>query len=101
MTHQRSPTQPTLPAVASLQLVGTARFHALSPREFGVLDLLATGATNAQMARVLGLSEGTVRNVIARLTVKLGVVDRTQAALVAFRAGLGQLTGPILAVGTR
>jgi DNA-binding NarL/FixJ family response regulator len=64
-------------------------FESLSAREFDVLRLLATGATNAQMARTLNLSEGTIRNAIARLTRKLGVADRTQAALLASRAGLG------------
>jgi DNA-binding NarL/FixJ family response regulator len=61
----------------------------LTPREFDVLRLLSTGATNAQMARVLTLSEGTIRNVIAHVTCKLGLADRTQAALFAYQAGLG------------
>jgi len=61
----------------------------LRPREWEVLNLLAIGATNAEMARVLQLAEGTIRNVVAALTFKLGVADRTQAALLAARAGLG------------
>jgi DNA-binding NarL/FixJ family response regulator len=62
----------------------------LRPREWDVLHLLAIGATNAEIADRLSLAEGTVRNVVARLTVKLGVVDRTQAALLASHAGLGR-----------
>jgi DNA-binding NarL/FixJ family response regulator len=60
----------------------------LTSREFDIMRLLSTGATNAQIARVLELSEGTVRNAVARVTCKLGVADRTQAALLGYRAGL-------------
>lgn len=63
-------------------------FETLSARELQILRLLATGATNAEMAHTLNLSEGTIRNAIARMTRKLGVADRTQAALLASRAGL-------------
>ena len=63
----------------------------LRPREWQVLGLLATGATNAEIATALSLAQGTVRNVVAHLTVKLGVADRTQAALLGARAGLGPL----------
>jgi DNA-binding NarL/FixJ family response regulator len=62
----------------------------LTSRERDVLELLATGATNAEIAGALSLAEGTVRNAVARLTGKLGVADRTQLALLAVRAGLGQ-----------
>ena len=62
----------------------------LRPREWEVLNLLATGATNADMAKRLQVAEGTIRNVVARLTVKLGVADRTQAALLALQEGLGE-----------
>lgn len=60
----------------------------LTSRERDVLELLATGATNPEIATALSLAEGTVRNVVARITAKLGV-DRTQVALLALRAGLG------------
>ena len=69
-------------------MVRDTSFTSLTTRELEVLRLLSTGATNAQMARSLELCEGTIRNVVARLTVKLGVADRTQAALLGFRAGL-------------
>jgi DNA-binding NarL/FixJ family response regulator len=65
------------------------RLARLHPREWEVLNLLGTGATNAEIAESLQLAPGTVRNVVARLTVKLGVADRTQAALLAAREGLG------------
>ena len=91
--------QATGPApTRNLKLVRTNPFASLTQGELGVLELLATGATNAQMAHVLGRSEGTIRNITARLTVKLGVVDRTQAALLGFRAGLGRPYDAIMPV---
>ena len=62
----------------------------LRQREWEVLNLLATGATNADMAKRLQVAEGTIRNVVAKLTVKLGVADRTQVALLALQGGLGE-----------
>jgi DNA-binding NarL/FixJ family response regulator len=62
----------------------------LRRREWEVLNLLATGATNADMAKRLQVAEGTIRNVVAKLTVKLGVADRTQVALLALQEGLGE-----------
>lgn len=67
----------------------THRLARLRPREWEVLNLLATGATNAEIATSLSLAEGTVRNMVANVTIKLRVADRTQAALLAVREGLG------------
>lgn len=61
----------------------------LTPRERDVLALLATGTRNAEIARTLGLTEKTVRNHVSAILVKLGVADRTAAALKARDAGLG------------
>jgi DNA-binding NarL/FixJ family response regulator len=71
-----------------LKIVRANTPDSLTARESDVFRLLATGATNADMARILELAEGTIRNVVARVTVKLRVADRTQAALLAYRAGL-------------
>jgi NarL family two-component system response regulator LiaR len=60
----------------------------LSEREREVLGLLASGLTNADIAQTLFLSEGTVKNYVSIIFSKLAVTDRTQAALVAIRAGL-------------
>jgi DNA-binding NarL/FixJ family response regulator len=60
----------------------------LSDREREVLALLATGLSNAEIAHALFLSEGTVKNYVSVIFSKLGVADRTQAALLAIRAGL-------------
>jgi DNA-binding NarL/FixJ family response regulator len=53
----------------------------LTDRERDVLALLADGASNAQIARTLGLSLKTVQNYVSRILDKLQVTDRTQAAL--------------------
>jgi DNA-binding NarL/FixJ family response regulator len=63
-------------------------FSELSDREQSVLRLLARGRTNRQIADNLGLSVGRVRNIVGTLLNKLGLVDRTQAALLAYRSGL-------------
>lgn len=61
----------------------------LTPREVDVLRLLARGLTNADIAARLYLSEGTVRNHISAIFVKLDAADRTQAAVIAIQHGLG------------
>lgn len=60
----------------------------LSRREVEVLQLLAHGLSNAEIASRLHLSEGTVRNHVSAIFSKLGVTDRAQAAILAIRHGL-------------
>lgn len=57
----------------------------LSPRERDVLRLLARGMSNNDIASNLFLTEGTVRNYVSAIFTKLGVTDRTQAAVIALR----------------
>lgn len=64
----------------------------LNERERQVLGLLARGLTNAEIARRLYLSEGTVRNYVSSILEKLDVADRTQAAVLALRYGLADLS---------
>jgi two-component system, NarL family, response regulator LiaR len=63
----------------------------LSERERDVLGLLASGMSNADIAQTLFLSDGTVKNYVSIIFSKLGVADRTQAAILAIRAGLVKL----------
>ena len=69
---------------------GTALAADLSARERDIVKLLARGMSNADIAHRLYLSEGTVRNYVSAIFVKLGVADRTQAAIVALQHGLGE-----------
>jgi two-component system, NarL family, response regulator LiaR len=53
----------------------------LSPRELGVLTALARGRSNRQIAKVLGIGEETVKAHVSSILAKLGLGDRTQAAI--------------------
>lgn len=66
----------------------TTLAESLSSREREILCLLADGLSNTEIAAQLFLSEGTVRNYMSDLFEKLGVTDRTQAAVIALRHGL-------------
>jgi DNA-binding NarL/FixJ family response regulator len=60
----------------------------LTERELDVLRLIAKGFNNSDIAGQLHLSEGTVRNHVSAILEKLGVSDRTQAAVIAIQHGL-------------
>ncbi|MET8351599.1 response regulator transcription factor [Micromonospora sp. NPDC005206] len=61
---------------------------ALTPREREVLTLLGRGLSNTELARVLTLSEATVKTHVARIFAKLSLRHRAQAVVVAYEAGL-------------
>jgi pimeloyl-ACP methyl ester carboxylesterase/DNA-binding CsgD family transcriptional regulator len=67
-----------------------AEFAALTPRELDLLELLAQGRDNAQIAAYLGLSGKTVRNHITSIFAKLEVDNRARAVVVARDAGFGR-----------
>jgi DNA-binding NarL/FixJ family response regulator len=66
----------------------TERPDGLTEREVAVLRLVATGRTNREIAGRLHLSEGTVKNHVSRILGRLGLRDRTQAAVYARDRGL-------------
>ncbi len=66
----------------------------LNEREREVIGLLAKGLSNSEIAAHIYLSEGTVKNYVSSIFEKLGVDDRTQAAILAIRYGLTNLSEP-------
>lgn len=74
---------PTGAATASLP-------EPLSPREREILSLVSEGLTNREIGLRLSLSEGTVKNYVTTILQKLGVQDRTQAALRARDLGINR-----------
>jgi two-component system, NarL family, response regulator LiaR len=65
----------------------------LTRREREVLELIALGHSNKRIALELGIAEKTVKTHVGHLLAKLGVADRTQAALLAVQRGLGRSSG--------
>lgn len=86
---------PWLHATVQRQLVARLRgpledVIALTAREQSVLELIAQGLSNKAIARRLSLSEGTVKGYVSQILQKMGISDRTQAAMYAVRKGLVQ-----------
>jgi len=82
-----SPLHPQVAATVMHSVTDAAR-DPLTPREREVLRLIARGLSNRLIARELVLSEKTVKAHVSAVLAKLGVADRTQAALHAVREGL-------------
>jgi DNA-binding NarL/FixJ family response regulator len=78
-------------ATSATELDGRTRRAAsyrLTPREIEVLDLIAEGRSNRQIARTLCMSERTAEVHVSHVLAKLGVASRSEAASVAHRHGL-------------
>jgi DNA-binding NarL/FixJ family response regulator len=72
--------RPTAPRSAAPRSRGSGRPVGLTPREHQILQLLALGQSNAEIARRLSISEPTVKGHLWRLYRKIGVANRTAAA---------------------
>ena len=80
------------PSVAArlMRHTGSPRpaYNDLTARERDVLTLVVEGLANKQIAQRLGIGEKTIKTHVSRVLAKLGVTDRTQAAVLAIREGL-------------
>lgn len=77
-------------AASGSQKANAAPFPQLTAREREILDLVASGLSNGDIARRLYLSDKTVRNNVSTIFTKLQVANRPQAIVEARNAGLGQ-----------
>lgn len=75
-------------AAALMAPAAQGRAEALTTRERDVLAQIAAGRSNREIARALSLAEKTVKTHVSNVLMKLGVADRTQAAIYAVRHGL-------------
>ncbi len=76
----------TAPAVDGVRAAEVA--ERLTPRELDMLRELATGDSNAEIARRLHLSENTVKTHVGHVLAKLGLRDRVQAVVLAYESGV-------------
>ena len=83
-----APIEPTMIAPATPAFVGVSDVAQLTEREREILALLARGASNREISETLYIAGGTVKNHLSNVLGKLGVRDRTQAALKARELGL-------------
>ena len=84
--------QPSLIPVLNAQMIDrnqdSEKIEKLTKREIEVLKLLAVGMYNKEVAEKLGISERTVKNHVSSIFKKIGVTDRTQAAVFTIRNNL-------------
>jgi DNA-binding NarL/FixJ family response regulator len=88
--RRSSRCEPSISQDLALHLLreSTRAHMGLTEREQAILDGIIAGATNREIAVGLGLAEKTVKNRVTHILDKLGVRDRTQAAVYALQAGL-------------
>jgi DNA-binding NarL/FixJ family response regulator len=74
---------------------GRRNEYSLTQREHDILALLSEGRSNREIAQALYLSEKTVKAHLAAIFRKLGVTNRTQAAMMAVQMGVGPMPGSL------
>jgi len=77
-----------IPSDVALRLANRTNLTALTPREISVVELIATGKRNKEIAHELKITEDTVEVHIRNVFAKLSVSDRTAAVTVALRRGI-------------
>jgi DNA-binding NarL/FixJ family response regulator len=85
--------QKRIPSDLAVELVGPAR-NDLTPREVDVLQLIAAGKANKQIADQLSIGEASVKSHVANILSKLGASDRTHAVTIGLRRGIIELEIP-------
>ena len=72
------------------EVADQAKLEQLTPREREVLELIARGLSNREIAEALGVEESTIRTHVKRILMKLGLRDRVQAVIFAYETGVNQ-----------
>ena len=75
------------------ELAGQAKLEALTPREREVLELVARGLANREIAAALAVEESTIRTHVKRILMKLELRDRVQAVIFAYETGVNRPPG--------
>ena len=75
------------------ELADQAKLRELTPREREVLELIARGLSNREIAAALGVEESTIRTHVKRVLMKLSLRDRVQAVIFAYEAGVNRPRG--------
>lgn len=77
-----------LPPHLAHKLIERNAYNSLSDREMEVIRLVANGKSNKEIATMLGVGDASIKTYLARIFLKLGCSDRTQAVTIACQRGI-------------